>query len=171
MAIVNRAELAELIGTSLVTVDAYRRRGMPYVSRGAKGRAWSYDTATVIKWLRDQDVAAIQGDAAGVTLDEAQRRKTIAEAMKAEYEVAAIRRETVTIAEIEDMLGEELGRVRSRLLAVPARVAPACADATDAAAIEALLAEEIGDALSEITADALGSDDGADDPHDGAGGP
>lgn len=168
MPIVNRGELASIIGVSLITVDAYRRRGMPFVARGAKGKSWSYDTAAVIKWLRDQDVAALQGDADEITIEQAQRRKTIAEAMKLEYELAAIRRETVAIGEIEDMLADELGRVRSRLLAVPARAAPACADLADAAAIETLIEAEIAEALNELTVDALGSDDGDDEPGDGA---
>ncbi len=59
--IVNRAELAELCGVSLPTIDAWRRRGCPYVSAPSTAkeaspqmRQWKFDSAAVIQWLRQE---------------------------------------------------------------------------------------------------------------------
>ena len=50
---VNRAGLAEILGVSLPTVDAYVKRGCPYVSQADRdnGIPWAFDTAAVIAWL------------------------------------------------------------------------------------------------------------------------
>ena len=53
---VNRAELAEILGVSLPTVDAYVKRGLPYVRQADrdKGIQWQFDTAAVIGWLNSE---------------------------------------------------------------------------------------------------------------------
>lgn len=50
----NRAELSEYFGVSLVTIDAWVRRGCPYVDRGSRGRPWTFDLAAVVRWREDQ---------------------------------------------------------------------------------------------------------------------
>ena len=54
---VNRAELAEILGVSLPTVDAFVKRGAPYVSKAdrEKGIPWEFDTAAVIEWRVYED--------------------------------------------------------------------------------------------------------------------
>ena len=56
--LLNRAELAKAFGVSLTTVDAWVRRGCPYVSRGSNGREWQFDPLAVAHWrLGNQDEA------------------------------------------------------------------------------------------------------------------
>ena len=38
--VVNRADLANINGVSLPTIDDWVRRGCPVMQRGARGRAW-----------------------------------------------------------------------------------------------------------------------------------
>jgi hypothetical protein len=51
--VVNRALLAELVGVSLPTIDAWVREGMPYLQRADKKKHqdWQFDTAAVIDWV------------------------------------------------------------------------------------------------------------------------
>lgn len=48
--IVNRVEIANRCGVSLPTIDAWVRKGCPYVSRGSKGREWKFDVSAVFVW-------------------------------------------------------------------------------------------------------------------------
>lgn len=46
----NKAEVAEWFGVSVVAVDAWIRKGMPYVQKGAKGLPWVFDLRAVAEW-------------------------------------------------------------------------------------------------------------------------
>lgn len=85
---VNRAELADLFGVSLPTVDAWIRDGCPFAVKGAKGREWAFESATVHRWLVDRAVADVaagyEGEIGVITADEAKRRKAVADAVVAE---------------------------------------------------------------------------------------
>lgn len=48
--LVNKPQLAVLYDKSVVTIDAWCRRGMPYVRKGNKSKDWQFDTAAVAKW-------------------------------------------------------------------------------------------------------------------------
>lgn len=89
--IVNRADLATLCNVTLPTVDAWVRRGCPAVERGSKGREWQFDFAEVVQWRIDRAVAdavaAHGGDGAGMSKEEADRRKAVAQAHMAEVEL------------------------------------------------------------------------------------
>ncbi len=55
--VVNRADLANINGVSLPTIDDWVCRGCPVMQRGARGRAWQFNTAEVRNW-RDDDIRA-----------------------------------------------------------------------------------------------------------------
>lgn len=160
---VNRADLASLTGASLVTIDNWVRRGMPFVQRGSKGREWIFDTAQCIEWLRQQDVEAALGDTAKIDYDEARRRKMAADAALAEYELAKARRTVITVEEATAMIADDYARCRRRLMEIPGRLSQRLAGESDPAAVERMLKDDVTAALEELTADA-GDDDG-----DGAG--
>lgn len=161
----NRADLATLVGVSLVTIDAYVRRGMPFVQRGSKGKEWQFDSAAVIEWLRQQDVEAALGDVSKLNYDEARRRSMAAQAGLQEYELARIRRTMISVDEVEDLVSDEYGAVRSRLYSIPPRLGPIC-EGKSADEITRLAREEITDALTELTADGIGGGDDAGEPGD-----
>ena len=85
---VNRAELATLCGVSLPTIDAWLRKGCPIVKAGSKGRAAEFESAAVIRWIRDSAVAdAVAGaesDDGKTSREEADRRRAVANAISAE---------------------------------------------------------------------------------------
>ena len=49
--IVNRKKVASHCDVSLPTVDAWVRKGCPYVTRGSKGVEWEFDLDAVKAWL------------------------------------------------------------------------------------------------------------------------
>lgn len=157
--IVNRSGLAETLGMSLPAVDAYVRRGCPFVQRGAKGREWQFDTAAVIEWLRQQDIEQAIGDTSKLDIDEARRRKIAAEAALAEMELAKERRQMIHVDEVAGVVADEYAKVRSRVLAMPARLAQPLSILDDPAAIEAEIKAECVDALSELVADGGNADE------------
>jgi len=84
---VNRAELAEVFGVSLPTVDAWVRAGCPFDHRGTSGKKWVFDTADVFRWREERAVQEANG--AEVQDEEALRlRKLKAETMAVELELA-----------------------------------------------------------------------------------
>jgi terminase small subunit / prophage DNA-packing protein len=87
---VNRADLASTFGVSLPTVDAWVRRGAPFVERGSKGREWKFDTAAVIDWRLasaiEDALAGYQDESDAISKDEADRRRAVANAIMAEVE-------------------------------------------------------------------------------------
>lgn len=47
---INRAQLAETFGVSLPTVDAWIRKGCPYVQKGGNGKPWQFRIQEVVRW-------------------------------------------------------------------------------------------------------------------------
>lgn len=75
----------------------------------------------------------------------------------------------VAIDDVVAIVAAEYGKVRSRLLNIPARVAPRVAPLRSPEEIKALLDEEVAQALEELTFDAGGGADGADTIRDRVG--
>ena len=46
----SRAQLAQVFGVALTTVDAWVRRGCPVIERGRRGVAYRFDSAAVFEW-------------------------------------------------------------------------------------------------------------------------
>lgn len=155
--VVGRAELAEIFGVSVASVDHWLRSGAPCDASGATAK---FNTAEMVDWRIAQAVERVteSAPADSDTLDDARRRKTQAEAELAEIEVAEKRGEVVNIAEAARTVAEEYAAVRAKLLGIPGRLAPLMAIETDQPACKALLVREITEALNELVG-AL--DDGA----------
>lgn len=164
---VNRGQLAKILGKSLPTISAWASEGMPFVKEGGKSGEWEFDTTEVIPWfaenkLRAKGKPANRGrnpfgeeDESVETIEEAERRKMIANADKAEVQVAKEAGILVPISEVVGVVAEEHARVRARLLTIPNEMRPNVMTflAHDREAGEQLLAaaeETILEALTEI---------------------
>lgn len=58
----NKAEVAEWFNVSMATVDAWMRRGCPYVQRGGKGVSWVIDLKAVAEWYYKGADVETEGD-------------------------------------------------------------------------------------------------------------
>lgn len=164
---VNRTELAEILGVSMPTITAWLGEDppLPYVEGGGKGKPFVFSTPECIEWWSENkrrrrhapvahDPFADPADTPE-SFDEAERRKMVAVADRAELQLA---KEAGAIVEIDDVaaiLAEMHVRVRSRLLAVSnkVRVRVSAYFGGDKSAEEAVVAsveEVIADAMAEI---------------------
>lgn len=165
--LVNRLGLADALGISVQTVDAHVRRGMPAVSRGSRGKQWSFDVGDCVSWLLEQERQKGLGDTTNLDLDEARRRKMAAEAALAEYDLAEKRGDVIPIEAIARMVTEDYTRLRTRLLAMPSKLAPLLAVITTPEEARDILDGALEEALSELASNSYLDDEG---DRDGSGG-
>lgn len=130
----NIAELADMFGVSRPTITSWTNDGMPAVELGSKGKPWAYDSVECIAWwgenkFRHKRRSPAPGEdpfAEGAdgreSIEEAERRKMIAQADKAELDLAKAARLVVPIEEVASVVASENARVRSRLLGIPNEV-------------------------------------------------
>lgn len=151
--IVNKAELAEILGVSLNIVDSMLRHGMPCKSRGniGKGTGYEIDVGEVMKWQVDQAVKEVAEHFDAVNLDEARRRKVAAEAALAELDLALKRGDAVSLQVVAKRWAGMVTAFKYRCLAIPAKLAPVLVAETDLVAVRGMLEREIHEALDELT--------------------
>lgn len=160
---VSLSEAATLLGVHRNTVKSWLDRGCTALraADAARGIDWQLSLADILAWRESQAVAAVEqatGPAADVVdLDEARRRKVLAEAELAEYELAQVRGSVVAVSDIAARVTSEYAEVRARLLSIPARLAQRLAVETDASAIERAIKAEVTAALEELTGDRHGA--------------
>lgn len=86
----------------------------------------------------------------GYSTAEAARRRANIQLQEAELEFALKAGELCRMSEVIDAVGEQLAIVRARLLAIPSSVAPKLSAKLDTRVVEAILADAIGHALSDL---------------------
>lgn len=126
---------------------------------GREGRADLYRLTDVLP--------ALVGGGRPTDLDDAKARKLAAEAELAELELAKARGEVVAIGDAAKLIAEEYTAVRSKLLALPTKLAPLL-NTDNTEATRALLARGIHEALDELVGAVSGGDEGG--AAEGAGG-
>lgn len=148
------SDLTDIMGVSNKTVHKWVKKGCPFIERGGPGKEWKFNSAAVIKWVRELDVEQALGTTpASMSLDDANLRNKIATAQLKEYELARIRGVTVTIPEVVAICEEDVAIVRSRILSIPGRLAQELANETDAIIIERAIKREVSAALSDLSCD------------------
>lgn len=178
---VNRTQLAEILGCSMPTITSWlgEEPPLPYVEGGGKGKPFVFETTECIEWwaenkrrhsrpkLPSSDPFADPNDMPE-SFDEAERRKMVAQADKAELDLAKAAGMVVEITDVAAVIAEMHVRVRTRLLGVgnKVRVRVTAFFGGDKAAEEAVVTsveEVIADAMAEIRDNPLDEDDGPAD--------
>ena len=143
----NRADLAEHMGVSVVTIDTWRKSGMPVDVRGDRGVAWQFDLAEVIKWR----VERAKDDAASATptgLEEIERRTATAKMLEAELSLAKKRGEVASIRDFEVAQAKVFAQIRANVMNVPQRVVLQLIGETDETVFKQKLKAELSLALT-----------------------
>lgn len=160
---VNRTDLAASFGVSLVTIDTWRKEGMPFVERGGSGKQWSYDLAACIKWFGERKAQQAAGDAPTGT-EEIEKRTATAKMLKAELELAKARREVAPIRDFERAQARAFAEIRTNVMNVGQRVVVQLLGETDEATFKRKLKAELTLALqAAANADLTLADDGDED--------
>jgi phage terminase Nu1 subunit (DNA packaging protein) len=155
--ILNKREVAEIFGVSPQAVDGWLGRGCPYLEKGAPGVGYQFDTADVAEWRQEQAVTKAIGDSKPDDQENAELRKLSAEASLAELKLARERGQLVTVEDAGKVWTKQVTTLRTRLLAIPAKLAGQVVGAKSPEEVRACLDEEINDALNEL------ADGGTDD--------
>lgn len=161
--IVNRAQVADVFGCSLPTVDTWVRQGCPVVQKGSRGVEWQFDTAAVAKWRNDRILADATGDKQQ-DADEIDRRTKRAKMRQAELDLAKEMGLVAPIRDFERVQAARASVVRQNLLNVPARAVLQLLGCTDESTFKQVLRKEITSALEQSASAALEltEDDGDD---------
>lgn len=143
MSTVNRGELADFLGISGPTLDSRVRQGMP----GSKvGKSWEFDTVKVIEWMVKQATK----DKGPNKKADAELRILVSDAELKEYKVAEQRRTMIHVDDITPIFEEQAAIIKSKVGALPARLAQRLAVEMDPAVVLRILKDEVSECLEEI---------------------
>ncbi|WP_260098643.1 terminase small subunit [Phaeobacter inhibens] len=132
------------------TVDDWVSRGCPVVQRGARGRAWIFNTAEVRSW-RDDDIRAQTSHTENASKDELLLRKLAAETEQAELDLAKAKEQVVPVEQYERALTKAFGEVRAGLRNVlPQRAARRLMGESDETRFKDVLREEVDHVLEAL---------------------
>ena len=160
--IVNRAQVADVFGCSLPTVDTWVRQGCPVVQKGSRGVEWQFDTAAVAKWRNERILADATGDKQQ-DADEIDRRTKRAKMRAAELELAKDMGLVAPIRDFERVQAARAAVVRQNVMNVPARAVLQLLGCTDEATFKQVLRNELTLALEQSASAALDIPDDEDD--------
>ncbi len=156
--------MAEILEISEPTLDRLRARGLP----GKKvGSAWEFSSRRVIDWMvKDGGKEGSSSKKQSVDL-----RIALAEAETKEFKVAELRGTMLHIDDVTPIVEEQFVVIKSKIAALPGRLAQKCAVETDAAVVLRLLKEEVAEVLDGISTTKLRDPDrkrhGFQPPDDG----
>ena len=119
--VVTANQFAAITGYSQQTVQNWLRAGLPYIGKGANGKAYEIDTAAAIKWLIDRTTLAVDGQSLDFDRDRA--RKMAADADVAEMERNLLRSKLVEVDVAVGMVADRLQTVRQHLRDWPVKSA------------------------------------------------
>lgn len=168
---VNRTELAAILGVSMPTITAWLGEDppLPYVEGGGKGKPFVFSTTEAIEWWcenkrRRKHTGPSNFDGPGdapESYEEAERRKMIATADKAELELAKAAGRVVEITDVTQSIAEMHVKVRTRLLSIGNKVrvrvtAYFGGDKTAEEAVVSVVEEVVTEAIGEIRDDPFG---------------
>jgi phage terminase Nu1 subunit (DNA packaging protein) len=146
---VNRSGLADVLGVSLPTIDRYSEQGMPALQEGRKGVEWRFDTKACIQWLIE--LKTNTGSGAGASYESARSREKVAVARMKELELEELEGRMIDIDTVVERVENEYAVVKSRLQAIPGRMAQPLSAVSDASTIEALLKAEVNETLASLS--------------------
>lgn len=150
--IVNRGQMAAILGVSEPTLDRMVQRRE--VIGKKKGAVWEFDTKAVITKLQKDAARNTTGSKKGLS----ELRISLADAELKEFKVAEMRKTMVHIDDILPLFEEQLSVIKSKITALPARLAQALAVEEDPAVILRLLKGEVAEVLEGMsTENAKGS--------------
>lgn len=144
----NREQMAAILGMSPPTLDDRRRNGLPGEK---KGKSWEFDTKKVIEWLVRQG----QKGTSTSRKQDVELRIALADAELKDFKVAEQRGTMLHIDDVTPIVEEQFVVIKSKINALPGRLAQKCAVETDPAVVLRLIKEEVAEVLEDISSTKL----------------
>ena len=153
-------QVAQALDRDRNTVSKWISQGCPTVTQANAdtGQAWQLDLAAVVRWLEERAAgAAAERLAPGtpegaVTIEEAKRRKAVAEAVVAEIEAAEVLRTVVRWSTVADRVASDYAEVRARLSPLGDQIS-ARLPRNSGAAAKPIVDEMVRNALASLRTD------------------
>ena len=138
--IVTAKMLAAIVNLTPQRLGQLTAEGMPRDGSGG------YPLGASVRWLLEYWRQRAQQ----TPLNAARRRKIVADATRAELDVAAMQARLAPIEVLREAHGEACTRIRTRLRAIPSKVAPEAHRAKTTAEARGVMQREIDRALSDL---------------------
>lgn len=130
--------------------------------RRVQGKRVTFPADRCFEWyiqFKQREAIERAQPAKDATLEEAEKRKAIADASIAEIKLATLRRELVNVEDYRRELREVLGRVRARVLAIPGEYAPQLLNLDGMPQAVAMLRTVASSVLTELETAACADDE------------
>lgn len=153
----NMSGLTDVFGHAFNSFNAWLRDGLPCEDRPGQGRAATFDTVDVHRWLVERAVAdaieRVERSAEDSDLEELRKRKLAAEAALKEHELDLRTGDTLRAEEFHAAIDGILQAARIHLCQVmPQRAARRVLGEADERALREALTDEAREACAEIWA-------------------
>ena len=151
--LVNKTELAEILGKSQVTLTSWQSAGMPIKLAGKRGTSNQYDTEDVIKWLvsREIEKLTVTDDGQVFDLDAERSRLTHHQANKTALEEKTLKGELIPAEEVFSKWEKMVSGFRAKMLSMPTKTSHLLVNVQEFDEIESILKSHIYEALKELS--------------------
>lgn len=148
---VSGREAAEWLKMHTRTIEGWANNQK--IQKGPEGYPLLACFSYALEQERERAKRKEKQESGGDELREAQIRKTLAEAMIKELELEERKGQLIEISEAIGEVKDAFARIKSKLTAIPSRVALELSGLTNPKAISALLEEVIDEVLQELSTD------------------
>lgn len=152
--LVNKKELADILGKTERTITTLQKNGLPIKNDGKRGTANVYETEEVIDWLIHRELARMVGqhgspeDAYIYEVEKA--RLTHHQANIAELDERIKRRELIPVEEVITVEENMIASSRAKLLGLPKKLSPRLLGINDLPQVEAILSGGVREVAEEL---------------------
>ena len=142
-----------MLGVTERTVTNWMKQGLPYEEAGRRGSGHEIRISVkdLLAWhvSREREQAGVIDQRSAT--DQVRRRKIEAQAGLAELDLLKQTNQVVAIDVVAAEVGDQLGRVRTRLLALPHKTATLVAPEEEVRACQQILQQQVDEALNELS--------------------
>ena len=151
--LVNKSELAEILGKTQQTLTTWQSKGMPVKLVGKRGTSNEYDTSDVIDWYVKKEIGKLTVDESGkyFDLEKERSRLTHHQANKTALEEEVLKGNLLPSDEVIEVWGNYISSVRAKLLSMPTKLAHSLINCSDFEDVEAILKKGVFEALQELS--------------------
>ncbi|HAG75160.1 MAG TPA: hypothetical protein DCL53_06840 [Thauera sp.] len=119
-------QIADFFGVSRETINAWQRDGFPVAKRGGSNVPSEYDSADCIRWFVARELSAGRSSDNEHDLTAERARLAHHQANIAALDESRKRGELIPADQVKEKWLSMIGAARSRLLALPTRIASTC---------------------------------------------
>ncbi|MCF6777549.1 terminase small subunit [Thiotrichales bacterium 19X7-9] len=154
--VATKQQASDIFGVYVTTIDDWVRRGCPYLEKGGRGRAWSFNTADLFKWRLQEEVNQNEkimpnGEQLNLKIKQAKLRLTDAQADNEKIKARLAANKVIDADLLSSVLADVFGLMRNKLLSIPERVESRLVGETDKDKFRKVLLDELKEAMFDIS--------------------